>query len=63
MSTSPAQPLRRRLLLGLAGARITLVGARKEHHYQPGYTFCPLITRIGRAILSELGYEGKLTQN
>ena len=81
MSTSPTQPLRRKLLLGLAagataaspvallakplksqahivilgagaagiamanrlrrsidGARITLVGARKEHHYQPGYT-------------------------
>lgn len=81
MSTSPAQPLRRKLLLGLAagatvaspvallarplqsqahivilgagaagtamanrlrrslaGARITLVGARAEHHYQPGYT-------------------------
>lgn len=81
MSTSPAQPLRRKLLLGLAagataaspvallakplqsqarivilgagaagiamanrlrrsiaGARITLVGARPEHHYQPGYT-------------------------
>ncbi|MEE2002835.1 FAD-dependent oxidoreductase [Alkalimonas sp. MEB108] len=81
MSTSPTQPLRRKLLLGLAagataaspvallakplqsqahivilgagaagiamanrlrrsitGARITLVGARPEHHYQPGYT-------------------------
>ncbi len=81
MSTSPTQPLRRKLLLGLAagataaspvallakplksqahivilgagaagiamanrlrrsidGARITLLGARKEHHYQPGYT-------------------------
>ncbi|MEN3159191.1 FAD-dependent oxidoreductase [Alkalimonas sp. NCh-2] len=81
MSTSPTQPLRRKLLLGLAagataaspvallakplqsqahivilgagaagiamanrlrrsitGARITLVGARAQHHYQPGYT-------------------------
>ena len=25
-----------------------------------GYTSCPLITSIGRAILSEFGYEGKL---
>lgn len=81
MSTSPSQPLRRKLLLGLAagataaspvallakplqsqahivilgagaagiamanrlrrsitGAHITLVGARAQHHYQPGYT-------------------------